>query len=137
VSRGSLNTGSHGDFDADGFNEGEAAYHFNCDSNNTEFTMDTNRGGTSLAFYYPVFVLHDYYKDTAPVLRLDGSFLDGENGRPHEEAQHLGNSYSSAVLGGGLALVWCNAIFSADTHVQIAGEFRRRKLLHTGANLRT
>jgi len=134
---GQPKTDSPGDDDADGFNESDAAYHFTCDLNRAFFTLDVERGSTpAIPFYYPAFAIHGYTASAAPVLRLNGSLLDGETGAPHPGPAHQGASYNSAVLSENRAIVWTNSILSADASVEIAPSFGTRKLIRIGSAIR-
>ena len=134
---GTRTADSAGDYDADGFNESDAAYHFTASLNRAAFTLDVERRSSpAISFYYPVFVLHGYTAPTAPVLRTNGAFLDGEHGVTHAGATYQGGSYLAAVLSGNRAAVWFNGIVAADSSFEIAPCFGTRKLVHIGSNLR-
>ena len=45
----------------------------------------------------PIFMLTGYTADTAPVLKLNGSFLDGEDGSAHSTSTHVSSTYTSYV----------------------------------------
>jgi len=135
VSVGQRKTDTPGDYDADGFNESDGAYQFTCDLNRAFFSLDVERRSTpAISFYYPAFVLHGYTAATAPVMRLNGSLLDGEAGAPHPAANYQGGSYNSAVITGSRALVWTNSIITADAAVELAPSFGTRKLIRVGSS---
>ncbi len=45
----------------------------------------------------PTFVLNSYTANTAPVLKVNGSFLDSESGAAHATSTHISASYTSFV----------------------------------------
>ncbi len=45
----------------------------------------------------PIFVLTGYTATTAPVLKVAGSFLDGEDGSAHSTSTHVSSTYTSHV----------------------------------------
>ncbi|HUW30986.1 MAG TPA: hypothetical protein VM223_05185 [Planctomycetota bacterium] len=135
VTVGARKTDTPGDDDADGFNESNGAYQFSCDLNRASFSLDVERRSTpAISFYYPAFILHGYTAPAAPLLRLNGSLLDGETGTPHPGPSHQGASYNSAVLSGNRALVWTNSVITADSTFDIAPSFGTRKLIRVGCS---
>jgi len=72
---------------------------------------------------------------TAPVVRVNGCFLGGERGGRHDGGVFEGAGYSSAVLPGGVGLVWLNGVVEDDAVVEAAWGFGSRRLVRVGCGL--
>ncbi|PIY96729.1 MAG: hypothetical protein COY66_03235 [Candidatus Kerfeldbacteria bacterium CG_4_10_14_0_8_um_filter_42_10] len=76
------------------FNKDEGGLEFAAASNRVKFTY-TN--ATTYTKKEPAFAITGYTASTAPVLKVNNAFLDGEDGVAHSTNTHISTSYTSYV----------------------------------------
>jgi hypothetical protein len=76
------------------FSAADGGLKFAASSNKAVFTY-TN--ADSYTKKKPAFILTSYAANTAPTLKVNGSFLDSESGSAHATSTHIGTSYTSFV----------------------------------------
>jgi hypothetical protein len=76
------------------FSAADGALKFAASSNRAVFTYSNANTYTKKK---PNFILTNYTASTAPILKVDGSFLDSETGTAHSGDTYLGTNYNSFV----------------------------------------